>query len=156
MRRIATLLTVGVLAVTGTACGDDDGSVDTGTTTSADPDESVESPPLDGTLPGEEPGAELVEPRAGMAGVTPHGFESADPVDDGRVLAVRYWSGVAPCSVLDSVEVDESATEVVVTLMVGHEPDAGDVACIQIAQLYETRVELRAPLGEREVVDGAR
>ncbi len=84
----------------------------------------------------------------------PHPFEEAEPLDD-RTLAVRFWDGVAPCHVLDRVEVAEGHDRVVVTLYTGRAPGAEDVACIELAVLKEVRVHLDAPLAGREVVDGA-
>lgn len=64
-------------------------------------------------------------------------------VDGRHVLAeLRWWSGVAPCSVLDSVAVDRSddAKTIVLTAIEG--AGAQGVACIDIAQLTATIVDL--------------
>jgi hypothetical protein len=148
-RMLAILAAVALLAA---ACGNDSVSTDSPDDTA--PPDDVEAPPLDEF---DEATPELVEPRPGMADVRRSAFESATSIDDGRVLAIRYWSGVEPCDVLDRVDVEESATEVVVTLQIGRDPEVGeDVACILIAQLYETHVTLAEPLGDRTVIDAVR
>jgi len=154
MRRVVLSLVIPALLVVG--CGDGDTSVGTGTTPTVDPDTPIESPPVDDG-PGDDAGDPTrVEPDPGAVGVRPYAFDSAVPVDDGPALLVRYWAGVAPCSVLGAVEVEETDQRVVVTLMVGSATNTGDVACIEIAQLYETQVALDRPLGDREIVDGAK
>ena len=87
--RIGTVmvaLVVGAVLVAG--CGDDDSSGSSGpsstTTTTRD-------------------GAQIVEPRSGMADVEPVAFESATPSGEGRVLSVRFTGGAPPCFVLDRV-----------------------------------------------------
>ncbi|MEU8277333.1 hypothetical protein ACFYOK_29955 [Microbispora bryophytorum] len=83
-------------------------------------------------------------------------WESATPADDGRSLDVVWWSGVEPCNVLDHVEVTETAREVTVTLYEGQDRRSPDAVCIAIAVLKTTKVHLKAPLGGRKVVDGAK
>lgn len=106
--------------------------------------------------PRNEPsGPENVTPRPGTSDVRPVPFESATPEGDGRVIRVVWWSGVEPCYVLDHVEVVEAATTVTITLYEGHDPAAGDVACIELAVKKSTRIELGEPLRGRAIVDGA-
>jgi hypothetical protein len=90
-----------------------------------------------------------------MAGVRPIGFNRAQPLGDGSTLRVIFWSGVEPCSVLDHVEVQETARNVTITLYEGSDPEAGDVACIEIAMKKAVDVTLQAPLEKRAVIDGA-
>ena len=62
---------------------------------------------------------------------------------DGSATAdLRWWSGVAPCSALDHVEIvaDDAAKTIRLTVIEGSGP--GDVACIDIAQLSATAVGL--------------
>jgi hypothetical protein len=62
---------------------------------------------------------------------------------DGTATAdLRWWSGVAPCSALDHVEMvtDEAAKTIQLKVIEGS--GAGDVACIDIAQLSATTVDL--------------
>jgi hypothetical protein len=63
--------------------------------------------------------------------------------DDGAVIAdLRWWSGVAPCNQLDHVEIatDEAAKTIRFTVIEGS--GRGDFACIEIAQLNATIVDL--------------
>jgi hypothetical protein len=100
-------------------------------------------------------GRQVVTPRPGTVDVRAVPFESATPGPDGRTLVVRFTGGVAPCFVLDRVDVDERADSVTVTLSAGREPAPEPVACIELAVLSETRVRLSAPLADRAVIDGA-
>ncbi|HEV7453026.1 MAG TPA: hypothetical protein VGO16_16905 [Pseudonocardiaceae bacterium] len=117
-----------------------------------EPSVSSTSPPrdVDSTPP------PLVTPRPGMAGVRPVPWDRAEPVTGGRALLVSWWSGVEPCQVLDRVEVQERAPEVVVTLYEGHDPAQPDVECIDIAMEKTTLVKLDTSLGARKIVDGSR
>lgn len=118
-------------------------------------DTVVGSPGDDGKIMDPGDGAQAVEPRPGMAGVRPHSFDHAVVADDGRTVTVFFWSGVEPCYVLDHVDVEYGANAVAITLFEGHDADAGDVACIEIALLKKVVVELDEPVGDREIVDGA-
>ncbi len=61
---------------------------------------------------------------------------------DGRhvLVKVSWYSGVAPCSVLDSVKVERSGMDIAITLIEG--ADDMSVACIDIAVLKATVVDL--------------
>ncbi|WP_250906669.1 hypothetical protein [Nonomuraea sp. NEAU-A123] len=83
-------------------------------------------------------------------------WTKAQPTSHGRKLKLTWWSGVAPCSVLDRVKVKETGKRVTVTLYEGTAPKAKDVACIMIAVEKTTTVKLKSPLGKRKVVDGAK
>ena len=62
---------------------------------------------------------------------------------DGTSTAdLRWWSGVAPCSALDHVEMTTDAAAKTIHLKVIEGSGAGDVACIDIAQLTATAVDL--------------
>jgi len=123
------------------------------------PDAAVSFTPC----PGDEPpapvdpkdGAQLVEPRPGMADVRPHPFDDVVVGDDDRTLTVFFWSGVEPCYVLDRVDVAYGPDTITVTLFEGHDELAGDVACIEIALLKKVVVRLEQPVGDRRIVDGA-
>ena len=97
--------------------------------------------------------AQPVEPTPGMSGVRARPFDRAMLNDDGTVT-ILFTSGVEPCAVLDHVIVDEGE-DVTITLYEGHDPDAGDVACIEIAVLKSVTITLDHPLDGRSIVDGA-
>jgi hypothetical protein len=62
---------------------------------------------------------------------------------DGTATAdLRWWSGVAPCSELDRVEMIADDSAKTITLKVIEGSGAADVACIDIAQLTATAVDL--------------
>ena len=125
--------------------------------TPADPESPVSSAPYPNvTLPPRGGRAQRVKPRTGMADLRPVGWEKARQTSSGRALRVTYWSGVEPCNVLDHVEVDYAQKEIAVTLFEGHDPEAGDVACIEIALQKAVVVKLDEPVDGRKIVDGAR
>jgi len=124
-----------------------------------DPDDPVGTEePMDPDLPMDEQETTwtLVEPTPGMDDVRPIPWEDVQLLDEPRVR-VRYWSGVEPCHVLDSVEVEETDTTITITLHEGSEPqDGGEPpVCVQIARWTAVDVRLDAPVGDREIVDGA-
>lgn len=86
--------------------------------------------------------ASLVVPRPGQLNPHPVAVTELEPAVDGRRVIVRvtWWSGVEPCHVLDSVRVDRSGSDIVLTVLEG----TGDpnVACIEIAQQKATIVDL--------------
>lgn len=126
-------------------------------TATSDPETPVSSTPdPDASLPAGQGGAERVRPRPGMADLRQVAWEKARQTSSGRSLRVSYWSGVEPCNVLDRVDVDYSPTKIIVTLYEGHDPEAGDVACIEIALLKAVVVRLDEPVDERKIVDGAK
>jgi hypothetical protein len=122
-----------------------------------DPDTPVSSCPGDEEPPTTGPwdGAEPVEPRPGMVGVTPIPFDHVDVADDDRTLTVFFYSGVEPCYVLDRVEVVEGPGSITITLFQGSDPDVANVACIDIAVSKKVVVQVDAPVGTRRIVDGA-
>ncbi|MEU7689852.1 hypothetical protein OHB01_13240 [Microbispora hainanensis] len=128
-----------------------------GSPTGTDADQAVSVP----AAPAAPSGAPSGTPSpVAPAGPTLHPrkvpWESATPTDDGRALDIVWWSGVEPCNVLDHVEVTETAREVTVTLYEGQDRRSPDAVCIAIAILKTTKVQLKAPLGDRKVVDGAK
>jgi ABC-type transport system substrate-binding protein len=62
-------------------------------------------------------------------------------VDGSRVsVELRWWSGIAPCSVLDSVDVSQDGSTY--TLTVNEGSSGQQVACVDLAQLKATVVNL--------------
>jgi hypothetical protein len=60
-------------------------------------------------------------------------------------VLLSWWSGVAPCSVLDSVDVVRDGMTITMTPRGGADPAAGDQAvCPAIAMLRGTIVDLGA------------
>jgi len=108
-----------------------------------------------GLSPEPVPGPRIVEPTPGMANVQARPFDTATVANDDRTVTIDFWSGIEPCTVLDHVAVDYGAHDVTVTLFEGNDPDAGDVACIEIAVQKQVVIVLDEPLGGRTLVDGA-
>jgi hypothetical protein len=82
------------------------------------------------------------------------GWESYAASSDGRTLTFTYWSGVDSCTRFDHASVDESASRVVVTIY--EEDITNGNPCVAMAQQKHATVTLQSPLGNRQVVDGAR
>lgn len=146
---VALALALGLLLAACGSSGDEvvsSGDADTTDTTA--PDTDVTSMSLPGTGGGDvsweriEPTDDLVNPT-----VTEPTELLVDPDDDSTVL-VRFYGGVQDCYGA-RVTVDETEDAVEVTLETGSRADAGDRACIEIAQAQELAVELDAPLGDR-------
>ena len=81
-----------------------------------------------------------------------------DPIARGRRLRVyATFTGGPPCAVLGRVDVKETADAVTVTLWVGKRPGA-DCSGPQAGLGFPivTTVDLKTPLGRRQVRDGAR
>jgi len=119
------------------------------------PDEPVSSGPITDDPDHGDGGPVLVEPRPGMVDVSARPFDTATVNDGGAGVTIDYVSGVEPCAVLDHVDVRSGADAVTITLYEGRDPNAGDVACIEIGVFKRVVVPLDEPLDEREIVDGA-
>jgi hypothetical protein len=92
-------------------------------------------------------GAKVIVPKPGQAiDVQAIPAETLTATLDGRRLTVAatWWSGVEPCSILDSVVVDAEDGGFAITLFEGRGP--GDVACIAIAEQHRTFIEFPADL----------
>ena len=98
---------------------------------------------------------QIVEPTPGMDNVRQTAFDTATIGADDTTLTIVFWSGVEPCYVLDHVDVSYGADAVTVTLFQGSDPNAGDVACIDIALQKQVTITLDEPLAGRAIVDGA-
>jgi hypothetical protein len=148
MRRLLPLALVVLLVA---ACGDDGDAVESSGT--ADPDTPVTSPPVstlptDDTLVGWariEPTEDLVDPVV----ATPE--ELVPDEVDFNAVRIHFYGGVQDCYGARASAV-ETADEVRVTLEVGGQPEAGDRACIEIAEAQELLLVLDAPVGDRELI----
>ncbi|OUC96808.1 hypothetical protein [Streptosporangium minutum] len=122
---------------------------------------TVDSPsrPVSHTVaPREEPtqGPKPTKPQGHTDNPRKVRWLTAKPSKDGRSLRITWWSGVEPCTVLDRVSVKETSRRVTVTLWEGPSAKAKNMACIAIAIQKVTTVKLKAPLGKRKIVDGAK
>jgi len=161
VRRLRNVcVVVGVIALFG-ACGGDEVMTSTPSSTNAtspsvnDPDDPVTSPSVDPSDPTDPGEPTRVVPRPGMADVRPTAFDVENSVATSGGVLVRYWTGVAPCSVLDHYDVVETDEVATITLFVGSDPDRPDAVCIELALLGEVKVPLSVPLGDRTLVDGS-
>jgi hypothetical protein len=96
-----------------------------------------------GAPPVVQPGQpSLVLPKPGQLNVHDVSIEELSARVAGRhvVLNARWWSGVEPCNVLDSVAVSRSGQ--VITVSVREGTGKGDTMCIEIAMLKVTPIDL--------------
>lgn len=88
--------------------------------------------------------ANFVTPMAGLINQHPVSVQLVRAAADsnGATAELRWWSGVAPCNALDSVQVekDEAARTIELTVIEGSGP--GAMACIDLAELKATVVDL--------------
>lgn len=86
--------------------------------------------------------AKLVRPQPGQGDPHPVSPIRLEASIDGRhvLVKVSWYSGIEPCSVLDSVKVERTGSEIAITPMEG----IGDrnAVCIDIAVLKATIVDL--------------
>lgn len=110
--------------------------------TSPTPDAPTSAPPADVFVPPLEGEPKIVVPRPGQIDVREIAAESLHAAVDGRsvTLAIDWWSGVEPCSILDSIVVATGDGSFAVTLREGRGPE--EVACIAIAEQHRAFVEL--------------
>lgn len=150
------LVLCGLVAIAGSACsssgglaippltapgGAGGGSVGSG----GDPGAGIDQPVVpvpSGQVPGGAGHATIVVPKPGRLDVHPVGASTIEAIVTGRKVSVRltWWSGVEPCSVLDSVGVTRMGTDIVLTIREGS--DQRGVACIELAMLKGTIVDL--------------
>ena len=109
---------------------------DTGIGQPASPPSSSHPDPVDPGNP------TIVVPKPGRLDVHPVGASAIEPRVDGRRVTVKlsWWSGVPPCNVLDSVGEVRTGQQIVLTIREG--ADQRNVACIELAMLKATIVEL--------------
>ena len=86
--------------------------------------------------------ATIVTPKPGRLDVHPVGATTIEASVVARRVVARltWWSGVAPCSVLDSVDVARTGSTIVLTIREG--ADQRGVACIELAMLKGALVDL--------------
>lgn len=96
--------------------------------------------PSDGGLP--PVGPTLVVARPGRLDTHPVMVTKLEVRVQGThaIVQLSWWSGVAPCSVLDSVVVDRAGATIALTVREG--ADQLGVACIELAQYKATLVDL--------------
>ena len=104
--------------------------------------------------PGTTDTAEVVKPRPGMDNTHTVTIDKTEVRGD-KTIRVYFYGGVEPCSVLDSVQVDETKTTITITLRSGSDPAQPDAMCIQIAKYKAVDVTLDEPVGDRKIVDGS-
>lgn len=83
-----------------------------------------------------------VVPKPGQIDVHPIAAERLAASVTGRkvVVEITYASGVEPCYVLDSVDVQRGDHAFAITLRQGHGP--GNEVCIQLAEIVRTFTDL--------------
>ena len=96
--------------------------------------------PSDGGLP--PVGPTLVVARPGRLDTHPVMVTGLEARVEGShaIVQLSWWSGVAPCSVLDSLVVDRAGATLALTVREG--ADQLGVACIELAQYKATLVDL--------------
>jgi hypothetical protein len=113
----------------------------------SDGDVPVKGPdqPIGNEPPHVEPGpggATFVTPQPGQLDIHPVRMDGISASADGRnvVVTATWTSGVEPCNTLDTILVERGDHAITITLREGHGPR--DVACIDLAQLKGTRIDL--------------
>ena len=121
------------------------GSSSVAPSASAPPDTPVTAPPSDPSVDPSAPpvGAKPVLPKPGQAvNVHPIAADSLSARVDGSTILVKatWWSGVEPCTIFDSIVVDQGEGTYTVTLREGNSPQ--EIACIAIAEQHVTEFEI--------------
>ena len=162
---------VGALLLLLTACGSP-GSVraeESGSTTSTITGIVVSDPPcgeevVDGETvsftrcPDEDPGEAvptIVEPSPGLEDLRAVPADGFDLDETFTSLTVTWWSGIAPCSVLDHIEVIDEGGRLIVTVWEGTHPAADGQPCGEMAVWKGTVVSLPVAADGKVIVDGA-
>ncbi|MEO5704731.1 MAG: hypothetical protein ABIZ52_04050 [Candidatus Limnocylindrales bacterium] len=128
--------------------GDPGGGIGNGGGTDPGSGSGILFPPLPGGGPNDNPifgAATYLQPSKGLVNPRTVNVQLVRAVvnADGSATAdLRWWSGVAPCSQLDHVEIVKDEAAKTIRLKVIEGSGAGDVACIDIAQLSATAVDL--------------
>jgi hypothetical protein len=88
-----------------------------------------------------EPTLVVVHPgQAGLRDINPVELRSRIDQAGHVIVRVRWWGGIEPCEVLDSVEIVRQGTTFTIAARVGS--GGGKVACIEIARDTATLVDL--------------
>lgn len=96
----------------------------------------------------------LVTERPGLLGPEVSGVERVDVGKDGRTLTVHFLGGFYPCSVLDHIEVIETARTVDTIVVTGLDvagESLPEYVCADIGIQRHAIVTLKAPLGDRSL-----
>jgi hypothetical protein len=158
VRKLAVVILIGLCLLVG--CGSErssDPGAGGNAANSSDPDTPVTNTPGT-TPPGQEPptkgGAQRVTPNPDAVDARPQNFTKAKTLNH-RTVRVFFYQGVAPCSVLQRVEVEYGTQTIGITLHVGHEETDVDVACIEIAVYNFVDVSLDESIDGRKIVDAS-
>lgn len=98
---------------------------------------------------------QFVIPKPGQKNVHPVSIEEMDARVEGRhaVLNARWWSGIEPCTVLDSVAWKRDGKTITISVREGS--GEGDLVCIDIAVYKATVIDLgELEPGEYTVIAG--
>jgi hypothetical protein len=111
-----------------------------------DPDGVVVGPPM-----GDEPpvagGATIVTPDDGLVDLRPVTWDRVEVSADGKTLTVYWYGGVETCYGLADVQVERRDDgTLAIGLWEGTRPEAVNQACIEIAMLKATLIELEKPI----------
>ncbi|HEV8488381.1 MAG TPA: hypothetical protein VGQ58_01195 [Candidatus Limnocylindrales bacterium] len=120
---------------------------------SGDPIGTDPGDPGNGIVDPDQP--QLVVPKPGQLNVHPVAIAEMEVRVEGRhaVLNARWWSGVEPCYVLDSVAWKRDGKTITISVREGS--GAGDVICIDIAMYKATVIDLgELDPGDYTVVGG--
>ncbi len=107
---------------------------------STGPDTPVSSSPMTPGQPDTGSGATIAVPQDGLSDIHRAFWEHVDVAANGQQLTVYYWSGVDTCYGLASVDAQWVHGTLDIRLWTGTLPGVG--ACIDMAQLYKTVVQL--------------
>ncbi len=105
--------------------------------------------------PGHGDGAERLRPTHNVRNPIYSNFDPNEARATRNGVRVFLWGGVSPCFALDSYTVVENRKQVTIALRTGALKTREPVACIEIAKRYYVDIKLRAPLGDRTVIDAA-
>ena len=111
------------------------GGGDTGIGGGVPPGGGVVQPPENSTIVVVHPG------QANLREVHPVQLSSMINASGHVIVRIRWWGGIEPCEILDSVAVARDGSTFTITARVGS-PPGGQVVCIDIARDTATLVDL--------------